>query len=288
MAPRPRAARRAAELRAGIEPVPRSGGGGSVRRRAGHGGGLAAVAILRHAPPPGTFLWNRWMDGALGLADPAAFDIRMQSERWALDEVPLAGRLIHQMVDWLYRENRFQNGTLADRQPARSAPAIQKPAGARRRQSTPTRSARAPRSSRSSPRMTGADARRSRRIRRRSASACSTSRSSSAGRRAHAEVWPRIAAWIEAHATLDEAAPPRMRATSDVATATAHTAAHARPARAPRALPASPRPSRSPRQAERRAVLRPDRRVRNQRRKFDRERHAPCHLFPRARIRRDA
>jgi len=28
-------------------------------------------------------------------------------ERWALDEVPLPGKLVHQIVEWLYRENRF-------------------------------------------------------------------------------------------------------------------------------------------------------------------------------------
>jgi polyhydroxyalkanoate synthase len=27
--------------------------------------------------------------------------------RWALDEVPLPGKLVHQIIDWLYRENRF-------------------------------------------------------------------------------------------------------------------------------------------------------------------------------------
>lgn len=61
---------------------------------------------------PATFLWPRWMDAALSLTDPAAMDIHMRIERWALDEVPLPGRLIHQMVAWLYREDRFHRGTL--------------------------------------------------------------------------------------------------------------------------------------------------------------------------------
>lgn len=187
---------------------------------------------------PGTFLWNRWMDGALSLADPAAFDIHMHIERWALDEVALAGRLIHQMVDWLYRENRFQNGTLAIggrmlgpgdlRLPVLAAVSDADEIG--------------PRASVEPffARMTGADTQ----ILAHPAEIGVGLQHLAilAGRRAHAEVWPRIAAWIEAHATLDEVTSDA--ATSDVATATARTAARARPARAPRASPASPRPSR--------------------------------------------
>jgi poly[(R)-3-hydroxyalkanoate] polymerase subunit PhaC len=33
-------------------------------------------------------------------------------ERWALDEVPLPGRLVHQIAEWPYRENRFCRGAL--------------------------------------------------------------------------------------------------------------------------------------------------------------------------------
>lgn len=61
---------------------------------------------------PGTFLWSRWADGALSLADPAALGLHMRIERWALDEMPLPGRLVHEIVEWLYRENRFARGTL--------------------------------------------------------------------------------------------------------------------------------------------------------------------------------
>jgi polyhydroxyalkanoate synthase len=62
---------------------------------------------------PYTFVWLRWMDAALSLADPAAMDIHARIERWALDEVALPSKLINQIVQWLYRENRFYNGTLA-------------------------------------------------------------------------------------------------------------------------------------------------------------------------------
>jgi polyhydroxyalkanoate synthase len=61
---------------------------------------------------PSTFIWSRLADAAFSLADPAATAIRARVERWALDELPLPGRLVHEIVEWLYRENRFCRGTL--------------------------------------------------------------------------------------------------------------------------------------------------------------------------------
>jgi polyhydroxyalkanoate synthase len=61
---------------------------------------------------PSIFIWSRLTDSVLSLADPAATAIHGRIERWALDEVPLPGRLVHQIVDWLYREDRFYRGTL--------------------------------------------------------------------------------------------------------------------------------------------------------------------------------
>ncbi|MCF3934835.1 alpha/beta fold hydrolase [Acuticoccus sp. M5D2P5] len=61
---------------------------------------------------PSTFVWTRWIDGFLSVSDPAAFDIHVRIERWALDEVPLPGRLVQQIVDWLYCEDRFGEGKL--------------------------------------------------------------------------------------------------------------------------------------------------------------------------------
>jgi polyhydroxyalkanoate synthase len=61
---------------------------------------------------PETFVWSRLLDGTLSIADPVARDIHARVERWALDEVPLSGRLVHQMLEWLYRENRLCRGTL--------------------------------------------------------------------------------------------------------------------------------------------------------------------------------
>jgi polyhydroxyalkanoate synthase len=61
---------------------------------------------------PSTFIWSRLMDAALSLTDPAATAIHARVERWALDEAPLPGRLVHEIVDRLYREDRFCRGTL--------------------------------------------------------------------------------------------------------------------------------------------------------------------------------
>jgi polyhydroxyalkanoate synthase len=62
---------------------------------------------------PSTFIWSRLTDAASSLTDPAATAIHARVERWALDEAPLPGRLVQEIVDWLYREDRFNRGTLA-------------------------------------------------------------------------------------------------------------------------------------------------------------------------------
>jgi polyhydroxyalkanoate synthase len=62
---------------------------------------------------PSTFIWSRLTDAVLSLTDPAATATHARVERWALDEAPLPGRLVHEIVDWLYREDRFCRGTLA-------------------------------------------------------------------------------------------------------------------------------------------------------------------------------
>jgi polyhydroxyalkanoate synthase len=61
---------------------------------------------------PGTFIWSRLMDAVLSITDYHALEIHARVERWALDEIPLPGKLVRQIVEWLYRENRFCRGTL--------------------------------------------------------------------------------------------------------------------------------------------------------------------------------
>jgi polyhydroxyalkanoate synthase subunit PhaC len=48
-------------------------------------------------------------------ADPAARAIHARVERWALDEVPLPARLVHEILQWLYRDDRLCQGTLSIR-----------------------------------------------------------------------------------------------------------------------------------------------------------------------------
>jgi len=61
---------------------------------------------------PDAFIWSRLTDAAFSLANGHALEIHAPVERWALDEVPLPGMVVHELVDWLYRENRFCRGEL--------------------------------------------------------------------------------------------------------------------------------------------------------------------------------
>jgi polyhydroxyalkanoate synthase len=61
---------------------------------------------------PETFLWSRLTDAAFSVTDRHALEIHARVERWALDEVPLPGKLVHQLIEWLFRENRFCRGNL--------------------------------------------------------------------------------------------------------------------------------------------------------------------------------
>lgn len=64
------------------------------------------------AASPQTFVWSRLLDAAWSAADPRALEVHTRVERWALDEASLPGSLVHQIAEWLYRENRFFHGTL--------------------------------------------------------------------------------------------------------------------------------------------------------------------------------
>jgi polyhydroxyalkanoate synthase len=72
-------------------------------------------SLLSHASAaasPETFIWSRYMDAVLSIADCAGMEIHARVERWALDEVALPGKLVRDIVELLYRENRFCRGTL--------------------------------------------------------------------------------------------------------------------------------------------------------------------------------
>lgn len=61
---------------------------------------------------PRTFVWSRLADAASSLLDSRALEIHTRVERWALDEVALPGRLVYEMLQWLYREDRFFQAAL--------------------------------------------------------------------------------------------------------------------------------------------------------------------------------
>jgi polyhydroxyalkanoate synthase len=70
------------------------------------------LSLLSAVASPNTFVWSRWIDAALSLADYATLDTHARIERWTLDEVVLPGKLVNQIVHWLYREDRFCHGIL--------------------------------------------------------------------------------------------------------------------------------------------------------------------------------
>jgi polyhydroxyalkanoate synthase len=70
---------------------------------------LSCIAALA---APGTFIWSRLMDAALSLTDGQALEIHALVERWSLDEVALPGKLVREIMQWLFRENRFCQGSL--------------------------------------------------------------------------------------------------------------------------------------------------------------------------------
>jgi len=86
---------------------------------------LVPTGLLNAAPCPGsllshvsalaspdTFIWSRMADAAASIADFHAREIHGRVERWTLDEAALPGELVRQLIEWLYRENRFCEGNL--------------------------------------------------------------------------------------------------------------------------------------------------------------------------------
>jgi polyhydroxyalkanoate synthase len=61
---------------------------------------------------PREFNWDRRYDMIASLANPRAFQAHMAVERWTLDEFPIPGRLFEELIEQLYREDRFARGAL--------------------------------------------------------------------------------------------------------------------------------------------------------------------------------
>lgn len=70
---------------------------------------LNTVSVLAS---PTTFQGARWADWLNSLLDVQAVHTHLRVERWMLDELPLARQLFEEVVELLYRENRFMDGTL--------------------------------------------------------------------------------------------------------------------------------------------------------------------------------
>lgn len=73
-------------------------------------GSLLSMAAARASPD--SFVWARWADWLRSLADGEALQTHLLVTRWTLDEMPFPRRLFEEVVELLYRENRFMGGTL--------------------------------------------------------------------------------------------------------------------------------------------------------------------------------
>lgn len=61
---------------------------------------------------PKTFQFERCVDFIASLASPADFETHCRVERWTLDELPLPRALFEDVVERLFREDRFMRGDL--------------------------------------------------------------------------------------------------------------------------------------------------------------------------------
>ncbi|HEY8260969.1 MAG TPA: alpha/beta fold hydrolase [Methylosinus sp.] len=61
---------------------------------------------------PRVFVWEKLRNAVLCALDPSALEIGGRVERWLLDEAPLPGKLVAEIVQLLYCEDRFCRGAL--------------------------------------------------------------------------------------------------------------------------------------------------------------------------------
>jgi polyhydroxyalkanoate synthase len=64
------------------------------------------------AAVPDEFAWNRWFDAWRSFTDPDALRVHTLVLRWTLDELALPARLFAELVEHLYREDRFGKNEL--------------------------------------------------------------------------------------------------------------------------------------------------------------------------------
>ncbi|HJV85371.1 MAG TPA: alpha/beta fold hydrolase [Noviherbaspirillum sp.] len=72
----------------------------------------SVISLASVTASPTTFQAERYADFVASMESDALLRKHMQVERWALDEAPMSGRLFEEIIDQLYREDRFMRGTL--------------------------------------------------------------------------------------------------------------------------------------------------------------------------------
>lgn len=70
------------------------------------------LTVVSVAGSPEQFVWSVMRDRLTSAGDPEARRTHAAVIRWTLDEFPMPGRLFEEVVEGLYREDRFFRGTL--------------------------------------------------------------------------------------------------------------------------------------------------------------------------------
>lgn len=70
------------------------------------------INVLSGTAAPQDLIWSRWIDLIASLGRPAALEAHLRVARWSLDEFPLPAQLFEDVVEDLYRNDRFLSGTL--------------------------------------------------------------------------------------------------------------------------------------------------------------------------------
>lgn len=71
------------------------------------------LSLIGAGAAPGTFYVERYLDYMASLASRENLETHWRVERWALDELPLPRKLFADVVEQLYREDRFMRGEFA-------------------------------------------------------------------------------------------------------------------------------------------------------------------------------
>lgn len=70
------------------------------------------LSLIGISAAPETFLLDRYLDFLRSLANPDELETHWRVVRWTLDELPLPRRLFDDVVQQLYRDDRFMRGDL--------------------------------------------------------------------------------------------------------------------------------------------------------------------------------